>query len=183
MAKVRNNIFVRGLSGSVGDQFVVKQSRDGKTIISNSPTFNQNRSFSAAQLDQQDKFRDAVAYARSAQLLPIYAERSKDAQRSSYNLAIADFFHAPEVREVDASGWTLQAGQVIRVRVLDDVQVSQVTLMIHDGMGEVFEQGNATMADGGWWVYATTAAAEDGAKLKVTARDLPGNVVVLDWEG
>ena len=65
MAKVRNNIFVRGLSGSVGDQFVVKQSRDGKTIISNSPTFNQNRTFSAAQLDQQDKFRDAVAYAEA----------------------------------------------------------------------------------------------------------------------
>lgn len=183
MAKVRNNIFVRGLSGMVGDQFVVKQTRDGKTIISNSPTFNQNRTFSTAQLGQQEKFRDAVIYAKDAQLLPMYLDRSKDALRSPYNLAIADFFHAPEVKEVDASGWTGQAGQVIRVKVVDDMLVSQVTVMIHDGTGEVFEQGMAVQAEGAWWVFATTAAAEDGAKLKVTARDLPGNVTVLDWEG
>jgi hypothetical protein len=41
MAKVRNNIFVRGLSGSVGDQFVVKQDKNGRTIISNVPTFSE----------------------------------------------------------------------------------------------------------------------------------------------
>ena len=29
MAKVRNNLLIRGLSGKLGDQFVIRQLRDG----------------------------------------------------------------------------------------------------------------------------------------------------------
>ncbi len=38
MAKVNNNIFVRGLSGSLGDQFVIRKGRGGETIVSNMPS-------------------------------------------------------------------------------------------------------------------------------------------------
>ena len=32
MAEVYNNIFVRGLTGAVDDQFVIRRTRSGKTI-------------------------------------------------------------------------------------------------------------------------------------------------------
>jgi hypothetical protein len=48
MAKVRNNIMVRGLSGAVGEQFVIRKDKAGRTIISNIPTFDEKRQFSEA---------------------------------------------------------------------------------------------------------------------------------------
>jgi len=45
MAKIRKNLLIRGLTGSVGDQFVIKTTRSGKTIISNKPEFDDDREF------------------------------------------------------------------------------------------------------------------------------------------
>jgi hypothetical protein len=45
MARVRKNLLIRGLTGSVGDQFVIKTTRSGKTIISNKPEFDDDREF------------------------------------------------------------------------------------------------------------------------------------------
>ena len=91
MAKVRNNIFVRGLSGSLGEQFVVKQDKAGRTIVSVAPTFSENRTYSEAQLDWQDKFRDASVYATGAKDNETYVEKAKGTPLTSYNVAITDF--------------------------------------------------------------------------------------------
>jgi hypothetical protein len=77
MAKVRNNIFVRGLSGAVGDQFVIKTTRSGKTIIANMPTFGEDRIFSEAQTSHQSAFREASAYARSSKTQPVCGESQR----------------------------------------------------------------------------------------------------------
>ena len=182
MAKVRNNIFVRGLSGSVGDQFVMKQDRNGRTIISNSPTFKENREFTEAQLGQQEKFREAVEYAKEAQTQQIYINKSAEAARTPYNVAMADFFHAPEILELDVAAWNGAVGQVIRIKVMDDVKVTQVNVVITDGTGAVLEQGAAVQSDNRWWNYTTTATAQDGARVIVTARDLPGNLAEFNWD-
>ena len=76
MARVHNNIFVRGLSGAVGDQFVIKTTRSGKTIVANMPTFDEDRVFSEAQMSHQSAFREASAYARSAKAQAVYVERA-----------------------------------------------------------------------------------------------------------
>jgi hypothetical protein len=55
MARVHNNIFVRGLSGAVGDQFVIRRTRSGKTIIANKPTFDENREFTESQICQESQ--------------------------------------------------------------------------------------------------------------------------------
>jgi len=60
MAEVFNNIFVRGLTGAVGDQFVIRRTRSGKTIIANKPRFDENREFTPAQKAHQNAFREAT---------------------------------------------------------------------------------------------------------------------------
>jgi hypothetical protein len=95
---------------------------------------------------------------------------------TAYNLAIADWFHAPEIREIDITAWHGGIGQSIRVQAADNVQVTQVNVVITDSAGAVLEQGAATRAEGLWWIYTTTATATDGAQVLVTAQDLPGNV-------
>ena len=182
MAKVRNNIFVRGLSGSVGDQFVVKQNKNGRTIISNSPTFKENREFTEAQREQQERFREAVEYAKEAKAQQIYIDKSTVEARTPYNVAMADFFHAPEILELDVTAWNGAVGQVIRIKVMDDVKVTQVNVVITDGTGAVLEQGAAVQSDNRWWNYTTTATAQDNPRVIVTARDLPGNISVFNWD-
>ena len=53
MAKVRNNIVIKGLSGTLGDQITIKQDKIGRTIVSMKPTYPEDRQFSAEQLTHQ----------------------------------------------------------------------------------------------------------------------------------
>ena len=182
MAKVRNNIVIQGLSGSLGDQLVVKLDKAGRTIVGVSPTFDPNRSYSEAQLEQQDHFREAAAYAKSAKSQEVYIEKSKDTPRMPANVAMADWFHAPEILELDVSAWHGAVGQMIRVKAMDDVQVTQVNLVITDSAGAVLEQGQAVRADGLWWNYTATATAPESPRIVVTARDLPGHIAQMNWD-
>jgi hypothetical protein len=183
MAKVRNNIVIHGLSGSLGDQLVVRQDKAGRTIVGTSPSFDPNRPFSDAQKEVHEKFREATSYAKEAKGNAAYADKAEGTPKTPYNVAVADWFHAPEVSEVDASAWHGQIGQVIRIKAVDDVQVTQVNVVITDAAGVVLEQGPATQADGHWWTYTTTATAADGARIVASARDLPGNLAEFHWEG
>src|SRR5689334_5061624 len=177
MAKVRNNIFVRGLSGAVGDQFVIKTTRSGKTIIANMPTFDEDRVFSEAQKSHQSAFREASAFARSAKTQPVYVERAKVTNSIPYNVAISDWFGKPRVLEIDVKSWTGQVGQQIRVRAQDNIHVASVQIAIEDKDGTRFEEGEAVQEDGLWWTYTTTRAVPLAALCRViaVARDLPGN--------
>ena len=182
MAKVRNNIFVRGLSGSLGEQFVVKQDKAGRTIVSVAPTFSENRTYSEAQLDWQDKFRDASVYATGAKDNETYVEKAKGTPLTSYNVAMADFFHAPEIKDIDVTAWHGTAGEVIRIQAVDDVKVTQVTVVITDSTGTVLEQGAAVQAEGAWWNYTATVTSASASRIVVSARDLPGHIAEFQWE-
>jgi hypothetical protein len=177
MAKVRNNIFVRGLSGAVGDQFVIKTTRSGKTIITNMPTFGEDRQFSEAQKSHQSAFREASAYARSAKTQPVYVERANATNSIPYNVAISDWFGKPQVLEIDVTDWTGQAGQPIRVRAQDNIHVATVQIRIEDKDGTQLEEGEAVKGDGLWWTYTTTSTVPQAIACRVVAvaMDLPGN--------
>jgi hypothetical protein len=180
MAKVRNNIVIQGLSGSLGEQLVIKQDKTGRTIVGVSPTFDPNRIFSAAQLGIQERFREAVVYAKDARNENVYIDKAKNTIQSPYNVAIADWFNAPTIHELDVSAWTGQIGQIIRIRAVDDVQVTQVNVVITDDANLVLEQGAAVQVDGSWWTYTTTTNGL-GAKIMATAYDLPGNTATFNW--
>lgn len=183
MAKVRKNIVVQGLSGSLGDQLVIRQDKAGRTIISMAPTFDPDRTFSPAQMETQEKFRNAVAYAKDAKGQEAYLEKSEGTPKSPFNVAVADFFHAPEILDIDVSAWNGDAGDVIRIQAQDNVQVSQVTVVILDASNAVVEQGAAVrQTDPRWWHYTTTGDTSNGTQIVATARDLPGNLAELRWE-
>lgn len=185
MAKVKNNVIARGIVGLVGDQLVLKRDKAGRTILSNRPHFSEDRVFTPAQQAQQERFRAARAYAREAKHLEVYQAKAAGTPYTPSNVAMTDWFHAPEIREIDLAGWTGQAGQGIRIWAVDDVQVKQVSVEILDESGAVLEQGLAAPEDGECWIYRTIADATGLASVRVRAEDLPGHVTerCADREG
>ncbi|HCR72014.1 MAG TPA: hypothetical protein DIW23_11260 [Anaerolineae bacterium] len=182
MAKVRKNLIIQGLSGSLGEQLVIRHDRAGRTIVAVSPSFDPDRTFSEAQQETQERFRQATAYAKVAKDEDVYVEKADGKAVSAYNVAVADWFHAPEILEVDMSAWDGVQGQIIRVKVLDDVQVTQVNVVITDEQGDAIEQGSAVQQDGLWWSYTTTENASGTPRVIASARDLPGNIGQLEVE-
>src|ERR1044071_7025253 len=179
MAKVHNNIFVRGLTGSVGDQFVIRRTRSGKTIIANKPKFDDNRQFTEKQKTHQDVFREATSYARFAQEQPAYIEMAKKTGSTAYNIAISDWFGTPSVLEINVDHWTGEVGQTICVKARDKVMVARVTVVIRDADENVLEAGEAVQSKDGsaWWNYTTQSVIKmtPFPIVEATAQDLPGN--------
>lgn len=182
MAKVKQNIVIQGLSGSIGGQLVIKIDKSGRTIVSAAPTFDENRQFTEAQQAQHEAFREAAAYAKTAKDNEVYKNKANGTPQNPYNVAMADWFHEPQILEIDTSAWNGGVGEVIRVKAIDDVQVKKVSIVISAADGTVLEQGEATAADSLWWNYTTTAPAAEDAKILATVQDLPGHVVKLEVE-
>ena len=174
MAKVDGNIFMDRLSGMIGDQIIIKKVRGGQTIISKKASFNGKREFTPAQLAQQQAFREATAYGKMMQGEEIYITKADGGAMSPYNIAVADWFNRPEILEIDLSAWSGEAGQVLRIRAQDDVQVKRVSVVIADETDNVLEQGQAVEVGALWWEYTTTATASGNARVIVRALDLPG---------
>ena len=182
MAKVKNNIVTQGLSGSLGNQIVFRKDKAGRTIVAAKPTFPDNRTFNTGQLAQQEAFRQAINYARTAKSNEIYINRAQGTPMNAYNVAVADWFGQPEVLELDISGWTGQIGQTIRVKAQDDTKVVSVRVMIRENNATAIalEQGEAVQSetDGLLWTYTTTTVVPmtPGTRLDAFAQDLPGNI-------
>ena len=176
MARVSNNIFVRGLSGSLGNQFIIKTDKGGRTIVSAKPHFPDNREFSAAQLAHQQAFREAVAYANMAKGEEIYKIKANGGPKSAYNVALGDYFNPPQILEIDLSGWTNGEGGTTRVRAQDDVKVQGVKVTISDETGTLLKEGEASEVGALWWEYSTAQAAVDNLRVTASAKDLPGHV-------
>ncbi len=146
MAKVQDNIFVRGLSGSLGD-FVIRHMADGSTRVCKKPDFS-NRKFSQEQKDHQSRFRQATGYARdAAKIYPIYAELAEGTTKNAYNWALSDWFNPPVIHRVE------RKDGVIRVQARDNVMVTKVQVWVMNPEGEVLEVGEASQVDSMWWEY------------------------------
>ena len=180
--KIKASTLLEAMQGGKDATFYTRRLKDGRTILCATPDYSE-REFSAKQKEYQTRFKEAVTYARvAAKTQPIYAELAEEGMKTAYNIAISDWFHAPEILEVNTSAWKGKAGQVIRIKAMDDVQVTQVHVVITDDAGKSLEEGMATQAKDGWWSYTTTASTKDGAKVMVTARDLPGNIAEFHWD-
>lgn len=179
MAKVSNNIFVRGLSGSLGDQFVVKQDKTGRTIVANKPTVV--RQFNATQLAHQDAFRMAIAYARASKDHEVYIAKAHGTVRSPFNAAVADWFNQPEILEINTAYWNGGIGEAISVKAQDDTFVARVHVVIRDGNNTILEEGDAQPSDGLWWFYMAKSIVNMAGNPQVTAQayDLAGNVAEM----
>jgi hypothetical protein len=93
---------------------------------------------------------------------------------------VADYFNAPVIHNVDVSGYSGLAGNVIDVTVTDDFAVESVRVKITDGLGNVLESGPATANTDGSsrWYYSVTENAVMPVTVEVIARDYPGGTTV-----
>lgn len=180
MGRSRNNIATEGLSGRI-DQFVYRQ-WFGKTIVGKKPRHSDV--VSAAQLNIRLTFKDAVIYAKAA-LTDIatklaYKRKAKPGQ-TAFNMALADFFKLPEIRDIDTGNYNSQQGSSIKIAATDDFKVTAVQVKIEKLNGTLVEEGSATaLPDGLHWLYNASVlnGTVTGNIITVTATDMPGHSIV-----
>lgn len=147
--------------------------------IATPPRHNPNRVFSETQKQHRNDFREAAAYAQSARDEAVYIHKAEGTPMNPYNVALADWFHAPEILEIDLGNWSGQPDQVIRIKALDDVLVTHVDVRIRDSDGAPLEQGPATQVDSLWWEYTTRATGSGSLTVQAAAQDMPGHLTEM----
>jgi hypothetical protein len=179
MAKQKGNIVTHGLSGMVGGMLVFRQTATG-TVVQSPPRVSGKTT--EAQRAHQRRFQRAVLYSQAVAADPAleaaYASRAKPGQ-TARNVAIADFFHAPDIRAIDVSGYGGKPGDVIRIEVTDDFAVKEVKVVISNADGSVVEEGFAVQEAAGYeWTYVATAVNDSlqGDRIEIFASDMPGNI-------
>lgn len=176
MARVKLNPILQEISGSLGNDLMLRRLADGRTILCQKPDFSK-REFSEKPLSHQDRFRRASAYAKQAAgTQPIYAELAAGTLKTAYNVALSDWFHPPQILEIALDDWNGKVGDIIRIQVHDDIMVAEVDIAIMDEKGAVREKGAATMSTNLWWHYQTQTANLEKIKIQVQAADLAGNL-------
>lgn len=127
-------------------------------------------------------------YARTVKNDPdIYAAYKASARngQSAYNVALADSFNAPEIREVHTDGYTGKAGDKIRVRAVDDFLVKAVHVSIVSPDGSLLEEGPATANGNGFdWYFAAKKAnpAVSGSRIRTEVSDMAGNTAMQETQ-
>lgn len=168
MAKVHSNIFAYGLT------------RSGKIVIADNPMFDDHRGPTSTTKSHQDSLQEATTYANFAQHQEVYIDKAQGTGTTAYTIAMADWFGAPKVLEIDVDNWTGEIGQVIRVKAKDNVMVARVTVVIRDAEEKVLETGEAVRLEEGsaWWSYITQSLIKmtPFPIVEATAQDLPGNM-------
>jgi len=183
--KVRGNILLRFISGKLGG--LVGRMWKNRPYLSKAPTFPKNRKFSKMQMEHQERFQDAAAYAKGAirdeASAGLYAVLGEKYRLTSYNVALRDFFRAPEVREIYTSSYTGKQGEEMVIRAVDDVEVLRVHVIIKKDEA-VLEEGAAVREkfNASLWHYVPQKDLEiEGCIIEVHAEDRPGNVTVREF--
>jgi hypothetical protein len=182
MAKQKNNVVTYGLSGKIGDLLIFRQVK-GRTVVSKIPEMP--KTATEKQQASRRRFQQATLYAKLAiedpetkELYAAVANKGKDRGRTAYNVAVADFFNAPDIDTIDVSSYTGAAGDEIRIIASDDFLVKSTRVQIINADGSMVEEGEAVNSAGNLWIYTATQNNEslDGDKIVVTVSDLPGNI-------
>ncbi|TCC89112.1 hypothetical protein EZ428_15535 [Pedobacter frigiditerrae] len=170
-----------GARGRVGNLVVFKNFGSNQTVISRLKRKVKNPVYTNKQEEVKYKFKEAVIYARGIvgdpDLLAFYQKFAKPGT-SAYNLALADFCKAPEIRLIDTDNYLGQIGDKIRARVIDNFRVMAVKISIYDASDTLIESGLAILAANSVdWLYETTLANGNlaGTKIVAEATDMPGN--------
>lgn len=178
MAKVMNNLVIHGLSGMLGKQVVVRRQKNGQYTLAAAPK-RRSKALTDSQKEHQERFRQAILYAKAAQKTPEYVEAAKTRGQSGYNVAVADFLHPPEIHNIDLTAYKGAAGERIFITAVDDIKVKTVGVLIATDDGVFVEKGSAVPSekDPHQWYYTTTATAPSSAvKIVVDVADLAGQV-------
>ena len=180
MAKIKLNPVFEQMRGQIGE-LVFKHYGD-EVVVARKPDLSGVEP-TTAQIAAQARFREAVLYGKMVVADPatktLYQAAARAEGKPMFSLAVADFYHAPEVTEVDMSNYGVDWQKT------PDGKFAMV-LALADADGNPLEQGPAleTPAGSGRWVYLVTVAVAAGTtvRLTVTVNDRPGNVTTHQVE-
>ena len=183
MARVKLNPVLEQMRGQIGD-LVFKRYGDD-VVVARKPEPASGEA-TPAQQATREHFRQAALYGKLVMAdpatKPLYDAAAKAKGKPVFSLAVADFFHAPEVNEVDLSAYSGAVGDEIIIQAWDDFGVTGVEMTLTNPAGDLLERGAAVESPtgSGRWVYAATTAVAAGTtvRLTVTAHDRPGNVTI-----
>jgi hypothetical protein len=91
MAIVVDNLIIKGLSGRLGKQLVVRRRRDGTYVVAAAPPRNTGRKPTEGQKAYREVFRAAIAHARTAKNDPAVIAAAKERGQSGFNWAVSDY--------------------------------------------------------------------------------------------
>jgi hypothetical protein len=187
MAKVNDNVLMKGVSGTIGGQLTFRQI-GGKTFVSK---YQRPPSVAATEkkVAVQTKFGMATAYGRRVvrdpELKALYQAVVKCGQRA-FNIAVIDAMQAPVVESIQGENYHGHIGNPIIVRATDDFKVAAVVVSVYNQAGNLIEGGNAILQDneGMNWLYIAQRENTEynGSTVKAVATDLPGNMASLSIE-
>ena len=98
MAKITLSPLVKDIRGQIGD-YVFRRTHTGELIMTKKPDMSRVK-WSKAQKEQRQRFKEAVAYAKSALADPKvrakYEKRAARQNKRPRDLAISDYFKGRE---------------------------------------------------------------------------------------
>lgn len=186
MAKVTFHCVIEGIRGTL-DGFTFK--RHGKNTIVTRRATHADTEWSPKVVAHRGRFRKAVEYGKQVDADPELREeylKIREKQRKWTTpinaMAIGDYFHPPEIVEIDAGNYRGEAGDEITIYAVDDVGVASVEVVLMDEHGIVLEQGPARQA--GRWHYKAKTHVPEGTlvRVEVRAKDRPGGVGTMEIE-
>lgn len=179
MSEVDLNPTVDGYRGSIGR--LVFRKYKGRTIVGKKPV--RTREQSLEELARQERFKEAVAYAKSVLADPaareFYQPIALHRDISVYNAALGDFLKLPAIKPLNLANYKGQVGDTIAIRAIDDIGLADLEVSIVAQDGTPIEQGKAVEIGerSGKWTYTATAQVALGADvfIEVKGIDHAGN--------
>ena len=179
MARAKKNSFLKDVTGKIGNNFVVKNYADGRTVIQNKGKRPKKKS--QEQKSHFNRFGDSSHYASYQLARPdvreLYERRAKGTKRNAQNLMVRDYLRAPEIYAIELQNYTGSPGEVIRIRAADDFKIVSMKVTILTG-NKIIEKGEAQLrGKKGLWRYFTTVKNDHPAGTVITAlaMDMPQN--------
>ena len=188
MAVIRDNIFVLGARGRVGN--LIYRIRYGILEFYSMPKKKKKKP-SPAQQAQRFLMKRANGFAKALKtnetMRLFYEEMARKRHfTNAYHAAISHVLTNPKILEVDFSEYLAQSGDSIRFKPTAWDKVESVKVTLKDAGGETIESGWAQEDAKGWWKYlvqnshADTPAAtvvfeihDDVSKTKTVEMDIP----------
>jgi hypothetical protein len=178
MARIKKNIIMHGLTGTLNKELMLKH-YGTNTVISSYPDMSKVVK-SENQKAENHKFREAIAYARSQMADPVakaeYKAKAKGLQNAQ-NVAIADFYHPPVIKSIDTTAFHGRKNNMLTIHAIDDFKVVSVTVDLMDGNYALLETGDARPINKHKWEYKLQNTYETNTDYIILAKawDKPGN--------